>query len=89
MYGRVSLIAKATILKIVSNRIKAVCGLESHFFLKFIHQIFIVMIIDLVLADVILDWTFLNPLNDNDDGKTIFEEKQVLVQAEVSPEVYY
>ena len=47
------------------------------------------MIIDSVLADVILDWTFLNPLNDNDDGKTIFEEKQVLEQAEVNPEVYY
>lgn len=47
------------------------------------------MIIDSVLADVILDWTFLNPLIENDNGKTIFEEKQVFMQAEVSPEIYY
>ena len=31
IYGRVSLIAKAAVLKTASNRVKAVCGLESHF----------------------------------------------------------
>lgn len=47
------------------------------------------MFIDLVLTNVILDWSFLNPLTENDDGKTIFEEKQVLAQAEIGPEIYY
>ena len=47
------------------------------------------MIIDLILTNVILDWSFLNPLTEIDDGKTIFEEKQVLAQTEISPEIYY
>lgn len=47
------------------------------------------MFIDSILAGVILDWTFINNLIDNDDGKTIFEEKQVNEKTEISPEVYY
>ena len=47
------------------------------------------MFIDSILAGVILDWTFINNLIDNDDGKTIFEEKQISETAEVSPEIYY
>lgn len=47
------------------------------------------MFINSVLTNVILDWSFLNPLTENDDGKTIFEEKQVLAQTEISPEIYY
>lgn len=33
IFGRLSLIAKAAVLKTASSRVKAACGLESHIFL--------------------------------------------------------
>lgn len=50
--------------------------------------------IDLVISDIVFDWTFLKPLIEGDDGKKESNEvdestQQVLAQAEVSPEVYY
>jgi hypothetical protein len=50
--------------------------------------------IDLVISDIVFDWTFLKPLIERDDGKKESNEvdestQQVLAQAEVSPEVYY
>ena len=38
--------------------------------------------IDVLLADIVFDWTFLKPLIERDDG-----EKES--NAEVSPEIYY
>lgn len=50
--------------------------------------------IESIIADIVFDWTFLNPLIERDDGKKESNEvdsstQQVLAQAEVSPEVYY
>lgn len=50
--------------------------------------------IDVLLADIVFDWTVLNPLIEGDDGKKESNEvdestQQVLAQAEVSPEIYY
>lgn len=48
--------------------------------------------IDVLLADIVFDWTFLKPLIERDDGKKESNEvgtQQVLAQAEVSPEIYY
>lgn len=48
--------------------------------------------IESITADIVFDWTFLNPLIERDDGKKESNEvdaQQVLAQAEVSPEVYY
>lgn len=48
--------------------------------------------IDVLLADIVFDWTFLKPLIEGDDGKKESNEvdtQQVLAQAEVSPEIYY
>lgn len=44
--------------------------------------------IDLIIADIVFDWTFLNPLIERDDGKKE-STQQVLAQEEVGPEVYY
>lgn len=41
-----------------------------------------------IVVNVVFDWTFLKPLIERDDGKKE-SEKQVLAQAEVSPEIYY
>ena len=43
--------------------------------------------IDVLLADIVFDWTFLKPLIERDDGEK--DTQQVLAQAEVSPETYY
>lgn len=46
--------------------------------------------IDVLLADIVFDWTFLKPLIEIDDGeKESNDTQQVLAQAEVSPEIYY
>ncbi len=50
--------------------------------------------IESIIADIVFDWTFLNPLTEGDDGKKESNEvdestQQVLAQAEVSPEIYY
>lgn len=46
--------------------------------------------IESIIADIVFDWTFLNPLIERDDGeKESNDTQQVLAQAEVSPEVYY
>lgn len=48
--------------------------------------------IDVLLVDIVFDWTFLKPLIERDDGKKESNEvdaQQVLAQAEVSPEIYY
>lgn len=51
--------------------------------------------IDVLLADIVFDWTFLKPLIERDDGKkerikrSDESTQQVLAQAEVSPEIYY
>lgn len=50
--------------------------------------------IDVLLADIVFDWTFLKPLIERDDGKKESNEvdestQQALAQAEVSPEIYY
>lgn len=46
--------------------------------------------IDVLLADIVFDWTFINPLIERDDGKKESNDaQQVLAQAEISPEVYY
>ena len=46
--------------------------------------------IDVLLADIVFDWTFLKPLIERDDGeKESNDTQQVLAQAEVSPEIYY
>lgn len=48
--------------------------------------------IESIIADIVFDWTFLNPLIERDDGKKESNEvdtQQVLAQAEVSPEIYY
>ena len=42
--------------------------------------------IDVLLADIVLDWTFLKPLIERDDGE---KESNGTQQAEVSPEIYY
>lgn len=49
--------------------------------------------IDVLIADIVFDWTFL-PLIERDDGKKESNEvdestQQALAQAEVSPEIYY
>lgn len=41
--------------------------------------------IDVLLADIVFDWTFLKPLIERDDG----EKESNDTQAEVSPEIYY
>lgn len=46
--------------------------------------------IDVLLTDIVFDWTFLKPLTERDDGeKESNDTQQVLAQAEVSPEIYY
>lgn len=50
--------------------------------------------IDLVISDIVFDWTFLKPLIEGDDGKKESNEvdestQQALAQAEISPEIYY
>lgn len=46
--------------------------------------------IDVLLVDIVLDWTFLKPLIERDDGeKESNDTQQVLAQAEISPEIYY
>lgn len=47
--------------------------------------------IDVLIADIVFDWTFLKPLIERDDGKKESNEstQQTLAQAEVSPEIYY
>lgn len=46
--------------------------------------------IDVLLADIVFDWTFLEPLIERDDReKESNDTQQVLAQAEVSPEIYY
>lgn len=46
--------------------------------------------IDVLLADIVFDWTFLEPLIERDDGeKESNDTQRVLAQAEVSPEIYY
>lgn len=46
--------------------------------------------IDVLLAGIVFDWTFLKPLIERDDGeKESNDTQQVLAQAEVSPEIYY
>lgn len=51
-------------------------------------------VIDVLIADIVFDWTFLKPLIERDDGKKESNEvdestQQALAQAEVSPEIYY
>lgn len=46
--------------------------------------------IDVLLTDIVFDWTLLKPLIERDDGeKESNDTQQVLAQAEVSPEIYY
>ena len=46
--------------------------------------------IDVLIADIVFDWTLLKPLIERDDGeKESNDTQQVLAQAEVSPEIYY
>lgn len=46
--------------------------------------------IDVLLTDIVFDWTFLKSLIERDDGeKESNDTQQVLAQAEVSPEIYY
>lgn len=57
--------------------------------------------IDTILADIILDWTFISNLIERDDGKTVreidevnnkdfeSEKEQILAQTAIGPEVYY
>lgn len=47
--------------------------------------------IESIIADIVFDWTFLNPLDDGKKESNEVDEstQQVLAQAEVSPEVYY
>lgn len=46
--------------------------------------------IDVLLTDIVFDWTFLKPLIERDDEeKESNDTQQVLAQAEVSPEIYY
>lgn len=46
--------------------------------------------IDVLLTDIVFDWTFLEPLIERGDGeKESNDTQQVLAQAEVSPEIYY
>lgn len=46
--------------------------------------------IESIIVDIVFDWTFLKPLIERDDGeKESNDTQQVLVQAEVSPEIYY
>lgn len=42
--------------------------------------------IDVLLADIVFDWTFLKPLIEGDDGEKESNDTQ---QVEVSPEIYY
>lgn len=44
--------------------------------------------IDVLLADIVFDWTFLKPLIERDESNEV-DTQQVLAQAEVSPEIYY
>lgn len=46
--------------------------------------------IDVLLADIVFDWTFLKPLIERGDGeKESNDTQQVLAQEEVGPEIYY
>lgn len=48
--------------------------------------------IDVLIVDIVFDWTFLKPLIERDDEKSNEVDEstqQALVQAEVSPEIYY
>lgn len=46
--------------------------------------------IDVLIADIVLDWTFLKPLIERDNGKKESNDtQQALAQAEVSSEIYY
>lgn len=50
--------------------------------------------IDVLITDIVFDWTFLKPLIERDDGKKESNEvdestQQALAQAEISPEIYY
>lgn len=50
--------------------------------------------IDVLIADIVFDWTFLKPLIERDDGKKESNKvdestQQALAQAEISPEIYY
>ena len=50
--------------------------------------------IDVLIVDIVFDWTFLKPSIERDDGKKESNEvdestQQALAQAEVSPEIYY
>lgn len=50
--------------------------------------------IDVLIVDIVFDWTFLKPLIERGDGKKESNEvdestQQTLAQAEVSPEIYY
>jgi hypothetical protein len=47
--------------------------------------------IDVLIADIVFDWTILKPLIERGDGKKESNEveQQVLAQAEISSEIYY
>lgn len=47
--------------------------------------------IDVLIADIVFDWTFLKPLNDGKKESNEVDEstQQALAQAEISPEIYY
>lgn len=47
--------------------------------------------IDVLIADIVFDWTFLKPLIERDEESNEVDEstQQALAQAEVSPEIYY
>lgn len=52
--GGISLIAKAGVLKTPSNRVKAMCGLESHYLLYVIELIMKKIILKILVTVVIL-----------------------------------
>lgn len=49
--------------------------------------------IDVLLADIVFDWTLLNPLTERSNVETIREvdntQEQTMAQMQVTPEVYY
>lgn len=46
--------------------------------------------IDVLIADIVFDWTFLKPLIERKESNEVDEStQQALAQAEVSPEIYY